>query len=141
MNLTHILSLALLVFGSPRDLLPDDDKVTVDGYVRDSANKPIAGVKVSLYATGKRDAIDSARTDANGYYKISRKLDSTYDIMYTHTQMDLAIVELLVEDKNQQISIKMYKRGEARPATAYHEALQATERGLFLILSLPEPDR
>jgi hypothetical protein len=116
-------------------------EVKVDGHVHDSTGNAIAGVKVSLYSTGKKDAIDTVRTDDNGHYTLSRKIESTYDMMFSHSKLDLATVELLAENKNQHINIKMYKRGEKRSASAYHEALQASERLLFTIVSLPPAER
>ena len=119
-----------------------DDDVVVEGYVHDSAGRPLKAIKVGLYAAQEAGPIcDPVTTDADGYYKFNVKIVSTYSMMFSHTVMDPATIELLAEKKHQKVSIKMYKRGESRPATAYLDTLYAAEKWLFLAATRASNDR
>lgn len=113
-------------------------KFKVDGYVKDSKGSPIPGVMVGIYSTSNKDSVEPARTNKSGYYKIEKPITDTYDILYTHTNFDLSTVEMLAENSTQHINIKMYRRGEKRPAVAFHGNLQSAERLLVLAVSRNE---
>jgi hypothetical protein len=110
-------------------------EVTIDGFVRDTGSRPIAGVKVTLYPLGANTPSATGRSDEDGRYELRKKVGTTYDLLFSHSQTDPGHVTLLAEGKDQRISIKMYKRGEKRSAIAYNDALSAIERLLVMISS------
>jgi 5-hydroxyisourate hydrolase-like protein (transthyretin family) len=116
-------------------------KVTVDGIVVSSSGKPIPGVAVSIMSSGKKEPVRRVVTDKNGRYMIKIKIESTYDLWYSHTRLDFAVVSHLSAGKNQHINKVLYATGEKRPVSAYQDTLQSMERGLFHVLTLGKDDR
>lgn len=133
------LALATIIASVP--MATAQGQAIIDGFVHNTEGKGAVGVKVAAYASGTKDHLQMTRTDSEGYYKFERPVQSTYDIMYTHSQMDLTTVEWLAENKKQHINIIMYKRGERRSVAAFHDNLQAAERFLFLIATLEPQNR
>jgi hypothetical protein len=98
-------------------------------------------VAVKIMAIGKKDPVYRVITDKDGHYEIKVKLDSTYDLWYTHTKMETSIVVFLSGGKNQHINKVLYARGEKRPISAMHETFLSAERMMFYALSVAPEDR
>lgn len=117
-------------------------KVLVEGFVFDSAGKPLGGVDVAVWVVGKEGAVTGRKTDpATGKYSFEAEVGGSFDVSYTMSRFHPSVVTHLAEKKNQQISKVLYQRGERIPASVAHELIQSIDRFGFLALSLPRESR
>jgi hypothetical protein len=118
------------------------EEVTIDGFVVDSQRKPMVGVTVSIISFGKKDPVKTTVTGKDGHYEFKKiRVNTTYDLWYTHTRLDPAIVESLSAKKNQHINKTLYVMGEKRSVAALQETMQTYERMMFHALAVDEEDR
>jgi len=115
---------------------------TIDGVVLDSSFKPVGGVDVSLFVAGRKDPVESQKSDAKtGKYSFKIQLNDAFDIVFLHSRYQMASVSRLAEKDNQHISKVIYLKGEPIPSTAADDQLRSAQRLIFLAASLPLPDR
>ena len=109
----------------------------VYGTVVDSKGKPIAGVTVTLFPTGKADSVKSApATGPDGAYDFGAvSVGSAFDLFFTSAKTDPACISRLYEAKDQHINTVLYQKGEPRPALVVLDTLQAVERAVFFAVS------
>jgi Carboxypeptidase regulatory-like domain len=120
----------------------DTNKVHIEGYVFDSDRRPIAGVEVAVYVTGKTDSVIGTKTvEKTGKYSLDAEITGPYDISFTQTKYRPRVVTQLCDRQDQRISITLYRKGEPVPATAAHTYLQSVDRLIFLAISLPKNKR
>src|ERR1700687_1791168 len=82
-----------------------DDKVVIDGFVFDSQGNALPGVVVSIHPSDKPGAAGSCVSDiVTGKYSFKANMGSSFDIVYTHSKYDPAVVSLLANSKPQHIS-------------------------------------
>jgi hypothetical protein len=133
------LSIALvMVLGT----LPGRSQSVIDGVVLDSAFNPVPGVDVSLFVAGRKDPVESQKSDSkNGKYSFTIHLTEAFDIVFLHSRYQMASVSRLAEKDNQHISKVIYLKGEPVPSTAADDQLHSAQRVIFLAASLPPRDR
>jgi hypothetical protein len=117
-------------------------KVRLEGFVYDSADKPLGGVDVSVWVTGKSGSVGGTQTaNQTGKYSVEIEVSGAFDISYTMSNYKSSVVNHLAENNNQQISKVMYRKGEKMPPSAAHAYLQSLERMTFLANSLRKEAR
>lgn len=132
----------LAVSATPTPLTGEQGpEVVVDGFVRDTADRPIAGVKVSMYPLTSSSAAAQTETNQDGRYQLRKNITTTYHLFFSHSTLDVASIAFLAEGRDQRISIKMYKRGEKRPVVAYNDSLNAIDRLHLMIASADKAER
>jgi hypothetical protein len=67
-------------------------KITIEGYVFDTAGKPIGGVDVGVWVVGKVDSVGGGTTEPKtGKYSFAMKLTGSFDISYTKSKYRLSV--------------------------------------------------
>ncbi len=133
------LSIVLvLVLGA----LPGRSQFVIDGVVLDSGFNPVPGVDVSLFVAGRKDPVESQKSDSkSGKYSFTVQLTEAFDIVFLHSRYQMASVSRLAERDSQHISKVIYLKGEPVPSTAADDQLHSAQRVIFLAASLPLGDR
>jgi hypothetical protein len=122
--------------------LPGRSQPVIDGVVLDSSFNPVGGVDVSLFVAGRKDPVESQKSDPRtGKYSFKIQLSDAFDIVFLHSRYQMASVSRLAEKDNQHISKVIYLKGEPIPSTAADDQLRSAQRLMFLAASLPPPDR
>jgi hypothetical protein len=121
--------------------LPCRSQPTIEGVILDSNSHPVAGVDVSLLVPGRRDAVQSQRSDSAGKYSFNIQLTEAFDIFFMNSRYQVASVSRLAERDNQHISKVIYLKGEPTPSTAVDDQLHSAQRVNFLAASLSLKDR
>jgi Carboxypeptidase regulatory-like domain len=116
-------------------------EVTISGTVVDSKGDPVAGLLVTITPTGKNDSIKSVRTKQDGSYEFQKlKITANFDIFFSHSKYDTAVVSILFQGKGQEINKVVYEKGEQRTAMALLDTLQAVEKVMVMALAGTESD-
>lgn len=116
-------------------------EVSIDGIVMDGERKPLPGVTVMIISIGKKGPVRSVVTNKEGRYSFKIRVETPYDLWYTHTKFDPDIASHLADEKNQHINKILYPVGTKRPVAAIQEALQSYERMLLYAMSINKDDR
>jgi hypothetical protein len=137
-----ILKSFLIAFVIVLTTLPGYSQSVIDGVVLDSNFKPVGGVDVSLFIAGRKAPVESQKSDSKtGKYRFQTSLSEAFDIVFLHSQYQMASVSRLAENDNQHISKVIYLKGEPVPSTAADDQLHSAQRLIFLAASLRLPDR
>jgi hypothetical protein len=108
----------------------------ITGVVVDATNKPVMGVDVELHPTSPKDGVQKKTTDKDGVYEFNPvQFSAAYDIVYSHSKMDLVVISRLAEKKAQEINNVMYRKGQPRPALALLESVQSAERLIIMAVN------
>lgn len=122
--------------------LPGRSQFVIDGVVLDSGFNPVPGVDVSLFVAGRKDPVESQKSDSkSGKYSFTIQLTEAFDIVFLHSRYQMASVSRLAERDSQHISKVIYLKGEPVPSTAADDQLHSAQRVIFLAASLPLADR
>jgi hypothetical protein len=116
--------------------------IEISGFVFDSARKPILGVNVGVYVTGKGDSVAGTTVRENdGSYSVRFEVTDTFNISFTKSTYKTCVVSQLCEKHPHKISVVLYRHGEALPAAAAHAFYQSVDRVVFLCMNLPGDER
>lgn len=136
--------LGLCLFGLPDDPKkdPPNKKITIEGVVFDSDRKPLLGVDVGVYVAGKKDSVMGGKiADKEGKYSFKVEVSDSFNIAFTKSGYRPCVMKQLKEGEDHRISLILYRRGEAFPASAAHAYLQSVDRLVFLAIALEKGKR
>lgn len=117
----------------------------IQGHVFQIDKKtPIDKVSVEIYSAingGQVILLDSTKTDSTGYYKFDNlKAVDSYDIVYSNSQYDNAVVTRLAENGEQKIRKYLYRKGQkVASVTDLQDKIFATKRMAMLAVLVDEP--
>ena len=133
-----IVWVAILEGDAPQALAQPKPKRNISGLVLDKTEKPVVGAMVYLVEPG--GPTPDSPTDNNGHYEFKNvAIGASFDVVFSHTQFETAIVSRLAPVGNQVIHKTLYKPGEKKAAVSdVLDRMYALERLVYYTESMAE---